>query len=86
MGSIDRRRSLVLLAGGLSGCTVRTTTSIHAQSRVVVDDGRSEITPVYVTTHNERQFSTFVRANFYFHDDQKQVKLHAGASGTCSRR
>jgi len=77
---INRRKSLLLLAGGLSGCTAMTTTSTQAQSKMVVDDGTSEITPVYVMTHNESQSSTFVRADFYFYDAKKDVELRPGAS------
>ncbi len=80
MGSINRRESLLLLAGGLSGCTAMTTTNSQAQSKMVVDDGTSEITPVYVMTHNESRSSTFVRADFYFYDAKKDVELRPGAS------
>jgi len=80
MDSINRRKSLLLLAGGLSGCTAMTTMSTQAQSKMVVDDGTSEITPVYVMTHNEGEFSTFVRADFYFYDDKKEVELRPDAS------
>jgi hypothetical protein len=80
MNSINRRKSLLLLAGGLSGCTAMTTTNSQAQSRMVVDDGVSEITPVYVMTHNESQSSTFVRADYYFYDAKKDVELRPGAS------
>jgi hypothetical protein len=77
---ISRRKTLLFFISGLSGCAAMTTTNIQGQSRMVVDDGISEITPVYVITHNESQSSTFVRADFYFYDAKKEVELQPGAS------
>ena len=79
MDFISRRKSLVILAGTLSGCTTMTANT-QVQSNMVVDDGVSEITPVYVMTHTEGQSSTFLRANFYFYDAKKQVELRSGGS------
>ncbi|SFP82649.1 hypothetical protein SAMN05443579_1162 [Variovorax sp. PDC80] len=76
---INRRESFLFLAG-LGGYAATTTTDTWAQSRVVVDDSTSEITPVYVATHNEAHSSVFVRADFYFHDIGKDVELLPGAS------
>ncbi|MCT8176735.1 hypothetical protein [Variovorax sp. CY25R-8] len=80
MYSINRRDSLLLLAGGLTGSTAMTETNAQTQSKKVVDDGVSEITPVYVMTHNESQSHTFVRADFYSYDTKKDVRLLPGAS------
>ena len=80
MSTLNRRKSLLFLAGGLSGCTAMTTTNSNAHSKMIMDDGTSEITPVYVMTHNESQSSTFVRADYYFYDAKKDVELRPGAS------
>jgi hypothetical protein len=80
MYSINRRDSLLLLAGGLTGSKAMTETNTQTQSRKVVDDGVSEITPVYVMTHNESEPYTFVRADFYFYDAKKDVEILPGAS------
>jgi hypothetical protein len=76
----DRRNALLLLASGLCGCTFMTGKEMLEQSRLVVDDGISEITPVYVMTRNESKSSTFVRADYYFYDAKKEVELSTGAS------
>ena len=78
MTSINRRNTLLSLASGLCGCTTMIE-NIQAQPKMVVDDGVSEITPVYVMTHNESQSSTFVRANYYFYDAKERVELRPGA-------
>jgi hypothetical protein len=70
----------MLLTSGLCGCTFMTGKEMLERSSLVVDDGISEITPVYIMTRNESQSSTFVRANYYFYDDQRRVELIPGAS------
>ena len=73
---MNRRETLMTMIGGLgvvsaSGCAVAQL----ADARMVVDDGVSEITPVYVMTYTEGHSTVFVRADFYFFNDKKQVKL-----------
>lgn len=80
MQIINRRKSLLLLASGLVGCTAMNPVASQSQSRMVVDDGVSDIMPVYVMTYTEGQSHTFVRANFYFPIAKQQVELAAGAS------
>ncbi|BBB65692.1 hypothetical protein UNDYM_1439 [Undibacterium sp. YM2] len=41
----------------------------------VIDDGESEITPIYTMTHTDGQDFTFVRADFWFWDSKKSIKL-----------
>lgn len=79
MSLVNRRDSLLLLASGLSGCAPMTANT-QAQSRMVVDDGTSKITPVYVMTYLEGQPATFVRADYYYIDAKKQVQLRPEGS------
>jgi len=80
MTSINRRNTLLFLASGLYGCTAMVTNNSQAQAKLVVDDGVSEITPVYVMAHNENQSSVSVRANYYFFDAKERVELLPGAA------
>jgi hypothetical protein len=80
MTFINRRNTLLLLASGLGGCTFTMEKNIRARSRLVMDDGISEITPVYVMTYTEGQPNTLVRADYYFYDAKKEVELRPGAS------
>lgn len=80
MQSINRRKSLLLLASGLVGCTAMNPVASQGQSKMVVDDGVSDIMPVYVMKYTEGQSHTFVRANVYFPIAKQQVELAAEAS------
>lgn len=82
---MNRRKSLTILAGtavagvgaaSTSGCAVGQP----ADSRMVIDDGVTAITPVYVMTYTDGQPTAFVRANYYFFDAKKQVQLRADGS------
>jgi hypothetical protein len=82
--SMNRRESLVALGsavGGLgavslSGCAVAQP----ADARMIVDDGVTAITPVYVMTYTNGRPTVFVRADYYFMDAKKQVQLRSDGS------
>ncbi|MEI7614051.1 MAG: hypothetical protein WCK63_14210 [Betaproteobacteria bacterium] len=46
----------------------------------VLDDGVTDITPVYVMTHSQENSFTFVRADFWFISAKKSVKLQESGS------
>lgn len=76
---MNRRESLMTLAGsavGGLGAASGCASAVHADdSRMVIDDGVTDITPVYVMTYTDGQPSVFVRADYYFFDAKKQVQL-----------
>lgn len=81
---MNRRESLVTLAGsalGGVGATAGCASVAQSEdSRMVIDDGVTDITPVYVMTYTDGQPTVFVRANYYFFDAKKQVQLRVGGS------
>ena len=81
---MNRRESLMTLAssalGGLGGASGCAAIAQVEDSRMVIDDGVTAITPVYAMTHTDGQPSVLVRADYYFFDAKKQVQLRKNGS------
>jgi hypothetical protein len=79
MNNVMRRRGIYFrFTVFIVSCFVIINSS-HAEAWVV-DDGVSEITPVYVMTHTQGQSYTFVRADFWNWETKKSVKLQTNGS------
>lgn len=82
---MNRRESLMALAGSaVSGLGAASASGCAAaqrlDSRMVIDDGVTDITPVYVMTYTDGQATAFVRADYYSFDAKKQFQLRTDGS------
>jgi hypothetical protein len=73
---IMRRRDILLYLCAVFACNLGIMNNVNAASWVI-DDGISEITPIYTMTHTYGQDFTFVRADFSYLTAKKTVKLQA---------
>jgi len=79
MKLLDRREGLVLMAASLSACTTMNANP-NTDSRMQIDDGISELTPVYVMTYLQGQPAAFVRADFFYQQVKKEIEIQPGGS------
>lgn len=76
-----KRRDICLYIGTALTGSLGVMKNSNAEAWVM-DDGESEITPIYTMTHTDGRDFTFVRADFWFWEAKKSVKLSSTGSIT----
>lgn len=75
--SLDRRNALSAMVSGAAMLPLLAACAAPRQRPpgVALDDGTSELTPAYVVTHTSGRPTMFVRANYFFWDQNRDVEL-----------
>ncbi len=69
-----RRREICVYLGAIFAGGIGVMEKANAEAWVI-EDGLSEMTPVYIMTHKHGEDFAFVRANFWYWEAKKSVKL-----------